>query len=251
MGAVEGGIEHIDVAGDLAAQRDPCRQGSPDEPASPERGEQRLVDAWRAGEQPDEHAVGAVELLHGGGARTARDVGDDGDGILGGLAPPLVEGGDDQLHAAVCRLHDLVGDRPGQLGDGVDDLVGADRQGRGVEDQPVEQVSDLVQLLGKEPPGDDQSSVGRGVLDALDEDPQRRPVELLDVIDDDRPLTEWFVEQRSELAAESERPFRSGTAQQPRLAEPGWRLDQGDRWRVGSSEPVHQGHSWQANVHRS
>jgi hypothetical protein len=69
-----------------------------------------------------------------------------------------------------------------------------------------------MQFLGEKPPGDHKPSVGRGVLDALDEYLQPRAVELLRVVDDDCPFAEWFVEQRTELTAESKRPLRSGAA---------------------------------------
>ena len=63
-------------------------------------------------------------------------------------------------------------------------------------------------------------------------------VELLDVVDDDRRSAEWFVAQRAELAAESQRPSACRSAQQPRLAEPGRRLDERDAGRAGVAQPV-------------
>ena len=67
VGTVEGGVEDVDVARHLAAQRDPSLQRSRHEAGAAERGEQALVDAGRAGEQADEDAIGGVEGVEGGG----------------------------------------------------------------------------------------------------------------------------------------------------------------------------------------
>ena len=240
MGAVERGIEHVDVAGDLPAQRDAGLQRPPHEAGPAERGEQRLVDSRRAGEQPDEDAIGGVECLQRGGAGAARDVADDGNGVLGRLLPPLIDGGDDELDAPVGGLHHLIGDRSGELGHGGDDLVGGDRQGRRVEDLPVEQVGDLVKLLWEEPPGHRQAGIGRRILEPLDEDSHVLGVELLDVVDDDHAVAERLVAERAELAAKSQRALRSRAPQQPRLAEPGRRLDERDAGRAGIAQPGQQ-----------
>ena len=167
---------------------------------SAERGEQRLVETGGPGEQPDEHSVGGVELLQGGRAGAARDVGHDRHGVLAGLAPPLVEGRGDELDAAVGGLHDLVGDQPGQFWQHIDDLFGADRQCRRVEDLPIEQVGDLVELLRQEPPSQRDSGVARRVLESFDECPHGFVIELLNVVDDECLVSERFVTERADLA---------------------------------------------------
>ena len=197
-------------------------------PEPTERGKQRLVDSRRAGEQPDEDAIAGVECLQRSGAGAARDVADNGNGVLGRLLPPLIDGGDDELDAPVSGLHHLIGDRSGELGHGGNDLIGGDRQGRRVEDLRVEQVGGLVKLLWEEPPCHRQVGFRRRILEPLDEDSHVLGVELLDVVDDDQAAAEWLVVERTELTTKSQRALRSRAPQQPRFAEPCRRLDECD-----------------------
>ncbi len=205
--AVERRIEHVDVAGDLPPEGNSGFQCPPHEARSTERGEQRLVEPRRAGEQPDEDAVGGVEGLPCRGAGAARHVGDDGHRVLRWLPAPLIDRGDDQLDAAVGGLHHLIGNGTSEFGDGGDELIGGDRQRRRVEDLPVEEAGDLVQLLREESSSNGQASAAWCILDPLDEELHLGDVELLDVVDDDMAVTERFVDKWAELATETQRSF--------------------------------------------
>ena len=194
--------------------------------------------------RPTRTRSAAVELLQGGGAGAARDVGDDGDGVLGGLSPPLVEGGDDELDAAVGRLHDLVGD--GRVSSGTAATISSarDRQRRRVEDLTVEQVGDLVQLLGEEPAGHDQPSVGGASSMRSTRMPHVAGVELMDVVDDDRAVARAVRRaagraRRGVGARPPERRGAAATTCRTRSA-PRSRVTAG---AAGSLKPGQQGHS--------
>ena len=113
----------------------------------------------------------------------------------------------------------------------------------------VDEVSDLVQLVGEETAGHDQPSAGGSVLDAAGEGGDGAGVELMGVVDDDRGGPRRFVPQRAEVAAQTEGAAGRGATEQPRLAETDRCLDEGDRRRGGVVQAVEQSAAGQADVH--
>ena len=121
----------------------------------------------------------------------------------------------------------------------------------GVEDVSVEEVGDLVQLIGQEAAGHDQPGTGGGVLDAAGKGVDGAGVELMGVVDDDRGGAGRLVSQRAEVAAQTEGTRRRCATEQPRLAETDRRLDERDRRRGRVVQAVEQGAAGQADVHAS
>ena len=127
-------------------------------------------------------------------------------------------------------------------GDVVDDLVGGDRQRRGVDDQPVDELGDLVDGVGQDASRHDEPQVV-GVLDPVDQPGHRVGVEQVGVVDDHgvetgrdvTALGEW-----AELAAQAEHAGRRRLADEPRLAVARRRLEQHHPGGVGAGESAEQ-----------
>ena len=162
--------------------------------------------------RPIDRVVAGAELLQRrrvGGPHHPRG---EGDRIGSWLPHRLVEGGGDDAHAAVRRLDDSGGDRGRPVRHVVDDLVGGDRQRGGVDDQPVDELGDLVDRVGQDAPGDDQAQ-RLGLLDAVDEPGDGVGVEQMGVVDD-----HGVEAGRDHRLGERDRARRAGAAH--RRAQP-------------------------------
>ena len=163
------------------------------------------------------------------------------DEVRPGKPPSLLERHRDDPHAAVGGLHHALrrGDRflP-ELGL---DLFGGQGHRVGVDDQPVDELGDVVDGCWQHPSGDVQAGCGRGRLHTLDELVDIVLVEEMGVVDDERAVVERVQGRRAELAAQTDSTLAGSAAHEPRFAVPGRCLEQHDAWDVGAGQPAQQG----------
>ncbi len=206
----------VETAREVSPQRHAGGERPFDEPWPSEPIEEPAIDARRPGEQADDRVVASAEMLRGrrvGGAHHPRG---EGDRIGSRLPHRLVEGGGDDAHAAVRRLDDSGGNRGRPVRRVVDDLWRGDRQRGGVDDQPVDQLGDLVDRVGQDPPGDDQSQ-RLGLLDPVDEPVDGVDVEQVGVVDDHRVEVgrDDGLGEGTELAAQAQHADGRSLAEEP------------------------------------
>ena len=118
-----------------------------------------------------------------------------------------------------------------------------------VDDQPVDELRDLVDGVGDEAPGDDQPAPALGVLDALAQQLHVVVGQQVGVVD--QHVDGWpqgLGRQRTEVAAQAHDVAGGSTARQPRLAVPRRRLEQHDGWDVVRGQPGEQRGAVQAHI---
>ena len=155
-----------------------------------------------------------------------------------GQPPTLLERVGDDAHAAVGRIEHLVR-RLHTISQGVHDVVGGQRHGVRVDDERIGEGGDLEHLVGQQPTGDEEPLgrvIGLGVLDQLHEVGDGSGIELVGVVDDQRPG--WSG--RGDHAAQSGDRVAGGATQQPGLAVAGWCLDQHHTGGFGPCQPTQQ-----------
>ncbi len=205
------GRGEVEPTGQEPAQRHAGGERPLDEAGPPQTVEQPPIDAGSPRQQPDHGVLARSELLQGGGVGGPRHPRGEGDRIGPGLPDRLVEGGGDDADTAVRGFDHPRGQGGRPFRDMVDDLVGRDRQRGGVDDQPVDELGDLVDAVRQDASSHDQPQV-LDVFDPVDQPAHCPGVEQMGVVDDDgvetsRRVTDLTAEW-AQLAAQAQHAGR-------------------------------------------